>query len=94
MIQSGQIKYWNHYPSSLTSTFLPRRFYMIRMINHKAEQIRNVREIGWVNKMLKSPLDVVKARRKLFSIIGPSTSPRTNGANGKSFSAKKYPKRY
>ena len=50
--------------------------------NQEIATTKNVRDKGFDTKIEKSPLEIVNARRILFSIIGPSTSARTNGATG------------
>ena len=54
-------------------------------ITHKAMAI------GESNKTLHSPPESAIALRRLFSMIGPRTSPRITGANGKSNFLIKYP---
>ena len=52
------------------------------IISQRKVMIRKASEIGRVKKTLKSPLEIVKALRKLFSTMGPNTNPRTSGAIG------------
>ncbi len=63
-------------------TFLPRIFINSGISNQDTATIKNSNDNGFVMKIEKSPLEIVKARRILFSIIGPKTRASTRGATG------------
>ena len=48
-------------------------------------------EIGLVMNGVKSPLDIISARRKNVSLIGPRIKPIMNGATGSLNWRKRYP---
>jgi hypothetical protein len=53
--------------------------------------IIKVNEIGLSKKVIKSPPDIIKERRKESSIRGPKTSAKTNGGVSKLNFLQKYP---